>query len=81
MRALKAGPMRHRDPHRQPRPAATPDTSGLREARAARREATEALVETIHHGAEVRDIVNRVHEHGRRNHFLELFDATLGRKA
>lgn len=81
MRALKAGPMRRRDTHRTPAPPAAPDTSGLRQARAARREATEKLVETIHQGPEVRDLVNRVHEHGRRNHFAELFDQTLGRKS
>lgn len=52
-------------------------TPGLIEARAAREQAATDLLGAIHRGPETREVVERVHAHGRRNGWSELWDATI----
>jgi hypothetical protein len=52
-------------------------TQGLLEAQAARAAATDGLLETIHRGPEVREVVRQAEDHGRRNHFFDLLDPTI----
>jgi len=62
-----------------PAPSPVQETPGLIEARRVRRAATDDLVAAIEQGGEVRDIVARVHEHGRRNHWGEMLAETFDR--
>lgn len=55
------------------------ETPGLLEARAARARATQGLIGAIIRGPEAREVADRVHEHGRLNHWSELWDVTIRR--
>lgn len=67
---------------RNPLPAPAPPrvTAELLEARQARRNSTDALLSVIHQGPAVRALVDRVHEHGRRNHWAEVLEETMRRR-
>ncbi len=55
-------------------------TSGLLEAKAAKVAARAGLLAAIDRGATVRAIAEQVNEHGRRNHFGDLFAETMQRR-
>lgn len=52
----------------------------LLEAQQAHRESTDALLWVIEQGPGVRALVDRVQEHGRRNHWAEIFEQTMRRR-
>lgn len=56
-------------------------TPGLKEARAARVTATDGLRAAVDRDPEVRELADRVAEHGRRNHFTDLYSVILGRSS
>lgn len=59
--------------HRRELPAPSPPqvTDGALAAREAREKSRRGLLSAIDSGAEVRQVTERIHEHGRRNGFTE----------
>lgn len=66
-----------RKPDPPPLPRPRPVTPGLIAAREAHRQATDELLGAIHGAAATRELADRVHEHGRRNHWSELWNNTI----